>query len=445
MKGYVVRIASVAALGGLLFGFDTAVIAGTLQFLTKAFTLNASQLGLVVSATSIGCIPGAAVAGKLADSYGRKKMLVLTALLYIIAALGSGLATGFMSLVVFRFVGGIAIGMASTIAPIYISEVAPAESRGRLGMLQQLAIVTGILLSSMSNYAIVNAHTSFLHEDNFWRYMLGAALIPSIAFFLLLMLVPESPRWLTLKGMAEAGEKIFEKIFGNKQKAEEQLKEVETEMGTAGTGSLKEVFSPRYKKIVIIGLVFAGLAQLTGINLIFYYAPLIFDHTHTDLSPLLQTLLLGVANLLFTILAFGFIDKYGRKKLLLIGSGVMSLCMLLLSILFWVGKLDNYYVLVAIFLYIGGFACSWGAVVWVYVAEIFPNKIRGTATSIAVMGNWTANALVIQVFPYMLNKMGGGETFLVYAVLNAGMIFFVRKYLFETKGIKLEDIENAYK
>lgn len=444
MKGYVVRIASVAALGGLLFGFDTAVIAGTLNFLTKAFTLDDSQLGLVVSATSIGCIPGAGIAGKLADTYGRKKMLVLTALLYVIAALGSGLATGFVSLVAFRFVGGIAIGMASTIAPIYISEIAPANFRGRLGMLQQLAIVTGILLSSLSNYAIVNVHTSFLHEDNFWRYMLGAALIPSLVFFLLLMLVPESPRWLTLKGMAQAGEKIFEKIFGNKQQAEEQMKEIKAESGTEGTSGLKEVFSPRYKKIVIMGLVFAGLAQLTGINLIFYYAPAIFNYTHTGLSPLFQTLLLGIANLLFTILAFGFIDKYGRKKLLLIGSAVMSLCMLLLSILFWVGKLDNYYVLIAIFLYIGGFACSWGAVVWVYVAEIFPNKIRGTATSIAVMGNWTANALVIQFFPMMLSKMGGGATFLVYAILNAGMILFVSKYLFETKGIKLEDIEKAY-
>jgi sugar porter (SP) family MFS transporter len=444
MKGYVVRIASVAALGGLLFGFDTAVIAGTLNFLTKAFILDDSQLGLVVSATSIGCIPGAGIAGKLADTYGRKKMLVLTALLYIIAALGSGLATGFVSLVAFRLIGGIAIGMASTIAPIYISEIAPANFRGRLGMLQQLAIVTGILLSSISNYAIVNVHTSFLHEDNFWRYMLGAALIPSLVFFLLLMLVPESPRWLTLKGMAQAGEKIFERIFGSKQQAEEQMKEIETESGTEGTSGLKEVFSSRYKKIVIIGLVFAGLAQLTGINIVFYYAPLIFDKTHTGLSPLLQTLLLGIANLLFTILAFGFIDKYGRKKLLLIGSGVMSLCMLVLGILFWAGQLNNFYVLVAIFLYIGGFACSWGAVVWVYVAEIFPNKIRGTATSIAVMGNWTANAIVTQAFPIMLNKMGGGPTFLVYAVLNALMILFVTKYLFETKGIKLEDIEKAY-
>jgi sugar porter (SP) family MFS transporter len=445
MKGYVILIASVAALGGLLFGFDTAVIAGTLQYLTKYFKLSDLQLGFVVGATSIGCIPGALVSGKLADLYGRKKMLLLTALLYLVAALGSGLATSFAYLVIYRFVGGLAIGMASTIAPIYISEVAPAKFRGRLGMLQQLAIVTGILLSFISNYVIVNGHLSFVHEDNYWRYMLGAALIPSLIFFLLLLLVPESPRWLSLKGMSEEGLRIFEKIFGNKTEAATQLAEVERDFASQGTASLREVFSPRYKRVVIIGLVFASVAQLTGINIIFYYAPLIFEKTKTGGSVLFQTLLTGIVNLVFTIVAFWLIDRIGRKKLLLAGSAIMSFCMLVIGALFWTDTLNNYFVLAAVFLYIGGFACSWGAVLWVYIAEIFPNSIRGTATSIGVTGNWTANALVSLTFPIMLNALHGGPTFIVYALINGAMILFVSKYIFETKGIPLEKIEEAYK
>ena len=443
MKGYVILIASVAALGGLLFGFDTAVIAGTLEYLTKYFQLSNLQLGFVVGATSIGCIPGALVAGKLADTYGRKRIMILTALLYIIAALGSGLSGSFTQLIVYRLVGGLAIGMASTIAPIYISEIAPADFRGRLGMLQQLAIVTGILLSFISNYFIVNSSLSFLHADNYWRYMLGAAFIPSMVFFLLLLLVPESPRWLLLAGKTVNGSRIFEKIYGVRE-AVLEVKAVQDDIASEGAADIKEVFSPRYKRIVVIGLVFASVAQLTGINIIFYYAPLIFEKTKTGGSVLFQTLLTGIVNLIFTILAFWLIDRIGRKKLLLVGSGVMSVCMLALGILFWTGALGNYFVLVAVFLYIGGFACSWGAVLWVYVAEIYPNRIRGTATSIAVFGNWTANSIVSLSFPVMLGALGTAPTFFVYALLNAGMIWFVSRYIFETKGIPLERIEQAY-
>jgi len=409
MKGYVILIASVAALGGLLFGFDTAVIAGTLEYLTKYFQLSNLQLGFVVGATSIGCIPGALVAGKLADTYGRKRIMILTALLYIIAALGSGLSGSFTQLIVYRLVGGLAIGMASTIAPIYISEIAPADFRGRLGMLQQLAIVTGILLSFISNYFIVNSSLSFLHADNYWRYMLGAAFIPSMVFFLLLLLVPESPRWLLLAGKTVKGSRIFEKIYGVRE-AVLEVKAVQDDIASEGAAD----------------------------------APLIFEKTKTGGSVLFQTLLTGIVNLIFTILAFWLIDRIGRKKLLLVGSGVMSVCMLALGILFWTGALGNYFVLVAVFLYIGGFACSWGAVLWVYVAEIYPNRIRGTATSIAVFGNWTANSIVSLSFPVMLGALGTAPTFFVYALLNAGMIWFVSRYIFETKGIPLERIEQAY-
>jgi sugar porter (SP) family MFS transporter len=443
MKSYTILISIVAALGGLLFGFDTAVIAGALQYLKPFFQLNDAQIGLVVAAASIGCIPGALFAGRLADRYGRKKLMIVTSLLYIIAAIGSGIAASFTLLVGYRLVGGLAIGMASTLAPIYISEVAPAKYRGRLGMLQQLAIVTGILLSFISNYLIVNAHFSFLNEETFWRYMLAAAVIPSLIFFLLLLFVPESPRWLVSKGQFSQGEQVFASIYSKTESAK-HVDVVKKDIASESKPELKDVFTPRFRKVVIIGLVFASIAQLTGINIVFYYAPLIFEKTHVGGSVLFQTVLTGVVNLIFTLLAFPLIDRLGRKKLLLTGSWIMGLCMFVLAALFYFDMLHNYFVLATIFVYIGGFACTWGVVLWVYVAEIFPNKIRGTATSIAVFGNWVANSIVSLTFPIMLSGLGAVATFGIYGLINISMVLFVSRYVFETKGVALEDIEKLY-
>ena len=415
-----------AALGGLLFGFDTAVIAGALHYLKPYFQLNDAEIGLIVAAASIGCIPGALFAGGLADKFGRKKLMIVTSLLYIIAAVGSGIAASFMQLVIYRFIGGVAIGMASTLAPIYISEVAPPSFRGRLGMLQQLAIVTGILLSFISNYLIVEASYSFLNNDNFWRYMLAAAVVPSVIFFVLLLLVPESPRWLVSKNKTTDAKKIFGSIY-SEQESQEQVDLVVADIASESTPALKDVFSPRFRKVVIIGLVFAAVAQLTGINIVFYYAPLIFEKIHVGGSVLFQTILTGVVNLIFTLLAFPLIDRLGRKKLLLSGSVIMGLCMFALSALFYFNQLQNYFVLITIFVYIGGFACTWGVVLWVYVAEIFPNKIRGTATSIAVFGNWVANSIVSLTFPVMLSQLGPVATFSVYGVINLSMVLFVSR------------------
>ena len=442
MKSYTVLISIVAALGGLLFGFDTAVIAGALQYLKPYFHLNDAELGLVVAAASIGCIPGALFAGYLADKYGRKNLMIVTSILYVIAAIGSGIAGSFAQLVIYRLVGGVAIGMASTLAPIYISEVAPPTFRGRLGMLQQLAIVTGILLSFISNYVIVNS--SFLSSgDDYWRYMLAAAVIPSGIFFFLLLLVPESPRWLISQNKIIDAKKIFGKIYSD-QESQAQVKIVSDNIASEEKPALRDVFTPRFKKVVIIGLVFASIAQLTGINIVFYYAPLIFAKTHVGGSVLFQTVLTGVVNLIFTLLAFPLIDRLGRKKLLLAGSCIMGLCMFTLAALFYFDMLHNYFVLATIFVYIGGFACTWGVVLWVYVAEIFPDKIRGTATSIAVFGNWVANTIVSLTFPVMLAQLGAVATFGIYGIINISMILFVSRYVFETKGVPLEKIEDLY-
>jgi len=443
MKSYTVLISIVAALGGLLFGFDTAVIAGALHYLKPFFQLSDGELGLVVAATSIGCIPGALFSGRLADRFGRRKLLIVTSLLYIIGALGSGIAGSLVQLLVSRFIGGIAIGMASALAPIYISEVAPPEFRGRLGMLQQLAIVSGILLSFISNYLIVNASFSFLNNDTYWRYMLAAAIIPSVMFFILLLFVPESPRWLVSKNKIAEAKKIFGSIYSEKESMT-QVDIVRDNIASESTPALSDVFTPRFKKVVIIGLVFASIAQLTGINIVFYYAPLIFEKTHVGGSVLFQTVLTGIVNLIFTLLAFPLIDKLGRKKLLIAGSWIMGLCMFALAALFYFNLLQNYFVLATIFIYIGGFACTWGVVLWVYVAEIFPNKIRGTATSIAVFGNWVANSIVSLTFPVMLAQLGAVATFGIYGLINLSMILFVSRYVFETKGVPLEKIEELY-
>lgn len=445
MKKYTILISGVAALGGLLFGFDTAVIAGAIPALKSYFELTDSAIGLVVAAASIGCIPGAFFAGRFADRYGRKNMMLITAVLYIIAALGSGIAGSLWQLIAFRFISGVAIGMASALAPIYISEVAPANFRGRLGMMQQLAIVMGILISFISNYWIANSGYSFITDQNHWRYMLAAALIPSAIFFVLLLFVPESPRWLILKGKISPARKIFSRIYRD-EVVENEMASIENDIKKHYAKiKFKEIFSSTYRKIIIIGFVFAAITQLTGINIIFYYAPLIFEKTHVGGSVLFQTILTGVVNLIFTIVAFALIDRIGRRKLLLGGSAVMGLCMFVIGWLFYKNNLDNYWVLTIIFVYIAAFACTWGAVLWVYVAEIFPNKIRGNATSFAIFGNWLSNAIVSYTFPVMLSRLGPAATFFIYGVINAAMILFVSRYIFETKGIALEKIENLYR
>jgi sugar porter (SP) family MFS transporter len=444
MKKYTILISGVAALGGLLFGFDTAVIAGALPALRDYFSLSDSAIGLVVASASLGCIPGAFFSGNLADRFGRKRMMLMTAVLYVIAALGSGIAGSYGELVTYRFIGGLAIGMASTLAPIYISEVAPANFRGRLGMMQQLAIVLGILISFISNYMIAGSGSPMVNAQNQWRFMLAAALIPSVIFFFLLLWVPESPRWLMIREKIGEARKIFSRIHPE-EVAEEEVRNVSADIKKE-TVKMKfsEIFSPRYRKIVVIGFLFAGIAQLTGINIIFYYAPLIFERTHVGGSVLFQTVLTGIVNLIFTLIAFTMIDRIGRKKLLLGGSLVMGLCMFIIGGLFYTDSLDNYFVLITIFVYIGAFACTWGAVLWVYVAEIFPNRIRGNATSFAVFGNWLANSIVSYTFPVMLSELGPAVTFFLYGIFNAAMIWFVSRYIFETKGVVLERIEDHY-
>jgi len=445
MKPYTILIAAVAAIGGLVFGFDTAVIAGTLIPLKSYFSLSDSSLGLVVASASIGCIPGAFFSGRLADKYGRKKMMIVTSFFFVVAAVGSGIATSLTQLIIYRFIGGIAIGMASALAPIYISEIAPAAFRGRLGMMQQLAIVIGILLAFISNYIISDSGLSFITHENEWRYMLGMAVVPSLLFFVLLLFVPESPRWLILKNRVAIANHIFGKIYNPDEAGKETLRVVNSLQAKEKAVKFREIFLYPYKRVVWIACIFASIAHLTGINIIFYYAPLIFEKTNMQGSILFQTMLTGVVNLLFTIVAFWLIDKLGRKKLLIIGSLGMGMAIIMVGLLFYFGMLGSYLLLIFLFLYIGAFASTWGAVLWVYVAEIFPNQIRGHATSFAVFGNWTFASVISLTFPALLSGLGPANTFFLYGAINFAILIFVKKYIFETKGVELEQVEKLYR
>ncbi|MCF3108678.1 sugar porter family MFS transporter [Niabella sp. CC-SYL272] len=449
MNRYILLISITVALGGLLFGFDTAVISGTLTDLERVFHLDEAALGWVVSSALVGCVIGALFVGNLADRFGRKPLLLLSALFFLICAIGSGRAQSAQVLVLFRIIGGIAVGMASVICPIYISEIAPAKERGRLTMMQQIAIVIGILLAFASNWIIANTglarNVFHTNADNYWRLMFEAQLIPAIVFFIGLLLVPESPRWLLTRNNETKAVRTL-RLFYSEDEVAAVLQHIKIHISAADAPKTnwKEVFALKNRKRLLIGITFAGIAQLTGINIIFYYAPKIFEQTQTGSSVLFQTVLTGIINLVFTLLALFFIDKLGRKKLMLFGSLAMAVSMAVLSIIFYRNTLDNYFVLFLILLYIAFFAVSWGATIWVYIAEIFPNSIRGTASSIATFANWGMNFLVSLTFPMLLSRLGGAGTFGLYALFNFISFLFVYRFIFETKGVSLEEIESIH-
>ncbi|GAA4844103.1 arabinose-proton symporter AraE [Paenibacillus vulneris] len=441
---FVTLVSIVAALGGLLFGFDTAVVSGAIGFMQARFDLNELQVGWAVSSLIIGCIIGAASSGVLSDRFGRKKVLIAAAILFVIGSIGSAIPDTFTGYIIARMIGGLGIGITSTLCPLYNAEIAPAKYRGRLVALNQLATVTGIFLVYFVNSGIAGAGNEAWNISTAWRWMFGVGAIPGIIFLVLLFFVPESPRWLIKQGRPVEALPILLKIHGEELARQEVLDIKESFKQEKGS-SIRQLFRPGLRIALIVGVALAVLQQITGINAIMYYAPEIFKQTGAGTNAsLVQTILVGFINFLFTILALWLIDKVGRKALLLVGSSVMTLCLAVIGIAFHTGHTSGPLVLIFILLYVAAFAVSLGPVVWVLLAEIFPNRIRGRATAIASMALWAADYVVSQSFPPMLNSAGPAMTFWIFGIMSLITVLFTWRVVPETKGKSLEEIESLW-
>ena len=438
---YLTLISFIAVLGGLLFGFDTAVISGTIGFLREEFSLSAGMVGWAAGSALVGCIFGAMSAGVLSDRFGRKKMLLLTALLFGVSAVGSALAKEITTLIGARIVGGLGIGMASTLAPMYIAEISPSGIRGRLVSFYQLAITAGILVAYFSNALILQA--AVINQEVKWRWMFGVEGIPAFLFFLLLLFVPESPRWLVKQGKAGLAERILARIGGT-EASRRQLAEIRSAL-SAEKGSLKELFKPGLRMALVVGVVLAVLQQITGINAILYYAPEIFKQAGIGLtSAFSHTVWIGLFNMVFTLVAIWLIDQVGRKPLMIGGATGMTLSLTLIGLSFRYDLFGGVWLLVLIVVYVSSFAASLGPVVWVIISEIFPNRIRGRAMSVATVALWASNYLVSQTFPVLIESAGSALTFWFFALMCIATILFTGFVVPETKGRSLEEIERSW-
>ena len=435
-KNQLLIFSTVAALGGLLFGFDTGVISGAIPFIKLEFYLNSYQEGFAVSNLMIACVIGALIAGPIADWTGRKKVLILCAVLFIVSAILSALPRSFTELVIARFIGGIGVGVASVVSPMYIAEISPAKIRGRLVALNQLAIVVGILLSYLSNWLLVDTGI------NNWRYMLVAEILPATTFLMGLFFILESPRWLTKEGLEKDALDVL-KVVAGAVNADHELQKIKKSLAEKKT-SLKELLHPSLRRVLIVGILFSLFAHITGIDTIIYYGPLIFLESgfKTD-SALLASVIIGITNLIFTFVGMAMIDKAGRKFLLLVGIAGMGISMTLVGFCMQSDMISAKWTLLWIMTYIASFAMSIGVVIWVYLSEIYPTRVRGQALSVATMVLWLGNVILTQLFPVMMERFGGG-TFYIFSFICLLAFIFTWTMVKETRGVSLEEIEKIW-
>jgi len=450
---YLFFITGTAALGGFLFGFDTAVISGTIPFVTVQFDMDAIIEGWFVSSALVGCIVGVSIAGKTSDTFGRKKLLILSAFLFSISAFSCMIAGTSFFLFIYRIIGGVGVGIASLLSPLYISEISPPRIRGKLVALYQLAITLGILVAYFSNSGLQNMSDGYESGIDFiqwiigkevWRSMFGTELIPAVLFLILVSFIPESPRWLIAVNKKESAKEIMIKI-GGKKNADRQLKEIEKVLNSE-SGSIKELLKPGLRIALIIGVVLAITSQFSGINAIIYYGPKILNQAGFTISDALGgQVTIGLVNVVFTCVAMFTIDRFGRRRLLIIGGSGAVLSLIATGIMFRIGITTGIVVLLPILLFISCFAFSFGPVVWVILSEIYPTKIRGRAISIATLSLWLANAIVGQLVPWLLESFGPAVTFWLFALLCSPAIIVAIKWLPETKNQSLEEIELFWK
>ncbi len=435
-------VSSIAALGGLLFGYDTAVISGAIGLLKTHFHLGPAATGWAASSALAGCVLGAAIAGQVSDAIGRRAVILLSAVMFLVSAVGTALAPGLALFVVFRIVGGLGIGAASMASPLYIAEIAPARWRGRLVTLNQLAIVCGMLLIYFVNYEIVRYGTPQWNLSSGWRWMFASGALPSIALLSLVFVVPETPRFLLLKGREDEARRVAAHIEGNSW-SQVEWQELLATIQNRGT----TLVTPAARRIAMIGIVLACLQQVTGINVFLYYAPELFKHAGVAADvALIQTVVLGSVNLAFTVFAMAFVDRIGRKPLWLAGAVGMGCCLCAVGLSMARASSSSSLLLFAL-AYMAFFACSVGPVTWVILSEIFPLRFRGRLMAMATVALWMANFVVSQTFPtldqnpYLVQHFNHGFPFLVYASFCFLGAWFVGTRFPETKGKTLEEIE----
>jgi len=436
ISGTLMRSAIVAALGGLLFGFDTAVISGTTEWLKREFLLTDFTLGFTVASALIGTIIGSIAVGRPADAFGRRGILFVLAVMFFVSSIGCGLAFHWWVFLVFRFVGGLAVGGASVVSPLYIAEISPAKYRGRLVAVTQFNIVLGILLAYLSNYVI---GTLNLGADE-CRWMFGVMVVPSTVFFLLLFGTPQSPRWLMAKGRVAEARAVLQSCSTDAGGVEEEVKEIQTSLDLVHHTLKEPLFQARYRRPILLAVAIAIFNQLSGINVLIYYTSHIFrmaGYGATD--ALLQSVVIGFTNLIFTIAAMAVIDHFGRRKLMLVGSVGYIVSLTAAAYSFYTGS-GGKLLLASLIVFIASHAFGQGAVIWVFIGEVFPNRVRARGQALGSFTHWVMAALISWTFP-MIAAQSGGHAFAFYAICCVGQLLWVIWVMPETKGISLERIQ----